>query len=85
MSLNELSWVAQALIGAVIGYPLAAVGCWVLEQLLSALDRWLFPPRPELDELWHLSSLGDLQFTRRALMAAHAELGGDKGGTPRED
>lgn len=82
MNLADMHWVAQALIGTAIGYPLAAAGCWALEQLLSVLERWLFPPSPELDELWRPTSLGDSQFARRALIAALAEPTDTEGGTP---
>jgi hypothetical protein len=70
VNLNDLPWFAQAVIGTAIGYPLAAAVCWLGETVLSAVDRRLFPPRPEVAELFRPTSLEDIVFTRRALIAA---------------
>jgi len=79
---NDLPWFAQAVIGAAIGYPLAAVLCWGAELGLSALDRRLFPARPELEGLWRTSSLEDIVFTRRALVAAMSRDADEAGDRP---
>jgi hypothetical protein len=77
---NDLPWFAQAVIGAAIGYPLAAVLCWGAEGVLSAVDRRLFPARPELEGLWRSTSLEDIVFTRRALVAAMSRDTDEAGG-----
>ncbi|WP_280479119.1 hypothetical protein [Nocardia asiatica] len=79
MRFDEMPWVAQAVIGTAIGYPLAAAICWTAEQALTTVGRWLYRPSPQIEALWQPTSLEDLRFMRQALASAKTGLDQERG------